>query len=487
MLRYLDDPDQEFESDQQKQGVDELSEQENLSALASQVDVDQNKLDALDDDPISSIGIASEAEDEQVAILRQKIVGLEYRIGYLERIVKVSQMLSSTLTLEPLLQIIVQSATELTNTEACSIMLIDKHTGELRFSEATGGIDALRRVTVPMDNSIGGWVIRQNRPLLIRDAKNDPRWHGGVDETIDFETHSILGVPLHVRDRVIGVLEVINKRTEEGFNADDIQIATTLASQAAIAIENARLLDELQQAYRDLSEVDQVKNDFVSIASHELRTPLAVILGYATFLRDNVTGQASEQLEIVLSSAMKLRSLIDDMVNLRHIQTDNIQLSRSIFSFKQLILDVSKEFAEIIANKRLTLTTRFIPSDSPLNIDADRQKLYLVLSNLINNAIKFTPEKGRIHINVELKAHKYWLNVIDTGIGIPHTEYKRIFDQFYQVEPPLTRKYQGMGLGLSITKGMVEVHKGRIWVESVVGKGSNFVVVLPTAPDVQNM
>ena len=175
------------------------------------------------------------------------------------------------------------------------------------------------------------------------------------------------------------------------------------------------------------------------------------------------------------------------MVNLRHIQTDDIQLERTIFSLKQLILDITKEFFEIISSKQLVITTRFIPNDTPLNIDADRQKIYLIIANLVNNAIKFTPEGGRIHVDVQLKEHKYWINVIDTGIGIPKTEYERIFDQFYQVEPPLTRKYQGMGLGLSITKGMVEVHKGRIWVESVVGKGSKFVVVLPTAPDVQDI
>ena len=184
---------------------------------------------------------------------------------------------------------------------------------------------------------------------------------GGVDETTDFETHSILGVPLKVRDNVIGVLEVVNKKTEEGFNQDDIQIATTLSAQAAIAIENARLLDELQQAYRDLSQLDQIKGDFVSIASHELRTPLAVILGYATFLRDNVTGQASEQLEIVLSSAMRLRSLIDDMVNLRHIQTDDVQLERSMFSLRQLVSDVTQEFSELVTGKQQILTTKFIP------------------------------------------------------------------------------------------------------------------------------
>jgi len=383
------------------------------------------------------------------------------------------------------LQIIIQSATELTNTEDCSILLIDKNTSELRFAQTGGGTrEALKDVTVPMDDSIAGWVIRKDRPLLIRDAQNDPRWHQGVDETLDFETHSILGVPLKLRDKTIGVLEVVNKKGETSFNEDDIQIATTLSAQAAIAIENARLLDELQQAYEDLSQIDQIKNDFVSIASHELRTPLAVILGYATFLRDNLTGQASEQLDIVLSSAIRLRALIDDMVNLRHIQTEEVQLQRAIFSFRQLVKDVVKEFSELVDGKQQTLTTRFVPADNPLNIDADRQKIHLVVANLLSNAIKFTLEGGRIHINVELKGHKYWVNVIDTGPGIPKSDYEHIFDQFYQVGPSLTRRYEGMGLGLSIAKGMVEVHQGRIWVESVVNKGSKFAFVLPTAPDV---
>jgi signal transduction histidine kinase len=130
------------------------------------------------------------------------------------------------------------------------------------------------------------------------------------------------------------------------------------------------------------------------------------------------------------------------------------------------------------------LTKKFVPNNDPLNIEADRQKIYLVFANLISNAIKFTGEKGRIHINVELKGYKYHVNVIDTGIGIEEDQYERIFDQFHQVESSLTRKYQGMGLGLSIAKGMVEIHEGRIWVQSVVGKGSNFNVILPSASDI---
>lgn len=482
MLKYLGNPQGESNSSQQSETNSWSEESGNLAAETPNDDHSQPEESLPNWEP----AMEPDNELDRATMLGQKIEGLERRIGYLERIVKVSQILNSTLSLEPLLQIIIQAATELTNTEACSIMLIDKRTGELRFAEATGGAsEALKKVSVPLDNSIGGWVVRKDRPLLIRDARNDPRWHRGVDDTTDFETHSILGVPLKVRDEVIGVLEVVNKKSENGFNQDDIQIATTLSAQAAIAIENARLLDELQQAYRDLSQLDQIKGDFVSIASHELRTPLAVILGYASFLRDNVTGQASEQLEIVLSSAMRLRSLIDDMVNLRHIQTNEVQLDRSMFSLRQLVLDVTQEFSQLVTGKQQILTTKFNPNDSPLNIDADRQKIYLILANLISNSIKFTAEGGRIHLNVELKGYKYWINVIDTGIGIPKSEYGRIFDQFYQVEPSLTRKYQGMGLGLSIAKGMVEVHKGRIWVDSVVGKGSNFTVVLPSAPDVE--
>ena len=484
MLKYLDGPPEKSGPDEELKATVETEEVEAdaLTEVGGEVAQTDEAEVLLEQEP----GVTS-GEDEQVSALQEKIMGLEQRIGYLERIVKVSQILNSTLSLEPLLNIIVQSATELTDTEVCSIILVDKNTQELRFAEATGGVsDALKKVAVPLEGSIGGWVVRSNRPLLIRDAKNDPRWHGGVDETTDFETHSILGVPLRVRNQVIGVLEVVNKRSKEGFTQDDVQIAETLAAHAAIAIENARLMDELQQAYRDLSEIDRIKGDFVSIASHELRTPLSLILGYAAFLKANVTGQASEQVDIVLSSAMRLRSLIDDMVNLRHIQTDDVQLERSMFSLRQLILDVVKEFNDLVKAKDQILTTKFTPNDLPLNIDADHQKTHLVLANLLSNAIKFSGEKGRIHINVELKGHEYWINVIDTGIGIPQSECSRIFDQFHQVEPSLTRKYEGMGLGLSIAKGMVGVHRGRIWVESVVGKGSNFTIVLPTAPDVAN-
>ena len=419
--------------------------------------------------------------DPRDELLEQRIATLERRIAYLERIVKVSQIINSTLSLEPLLRIIIQSATELTHTEACSIMLLDKRTGELRFTHSVGeGSEGLRDMTVPLDNSIAGWIVRKRKPLLIRDAKTDPRWNSQIDKTIDFDTRSILGVPLKVKDEVIGVMELLNKIDEQGFVQDDIQIANTLAAQAAIAIENARLLDELQQAYDELAEIDQIKSNFVSIASHELRTPLSVILGYASFLREEVSGEAGEQIDIVLQSAMRLRSIIDDMVNLRHVDTGQAQLERDIFSMTELISDVAGEFDQLAKAKQQILRVD-LPEDR-LKIDADWQKIYLVLANLLSNAIKFTPPEGRVQISAQRKGEELWISVMDTGIGIPERDYDRIFDSFYQVEPSLTRRYEGMGLGLSVAKSMVELHSGRMWVESVVGKGSRFTVVLPISP-----
>lgn len=146
----------------------------------------------------------------------------------------------------------------------------------------------------------------------------------------------------------------------------------------------------------------------------------------------------------------------------------------------ELISEVVGEFTELARAKHQIV--RLELPDDPLKIDADQQKVYLVLANLLSNAIKFTPNEGRVQVSAQQKAEEIWINVMDTGVGIPQRDCDRIFDRFYQVEHTLTRRHEGMGLGLSIAKTMVELHGGRIWVESVVGKGSRFTVVLPVSP-----
>jgi len=410
--------------------------------------------------------------------LEEKVGILERRVAALERILKISQILTSTLQLEPLLQTIIQAATELTGTQAGSIMLVDKSTGELRFEAASGSKrEEVKRVTVPLEGSIAGWIVREGKPLMISDVRQDPRFYTRVDETTDFETRSILGVPLQVKGEVIGALEALNKTGDGIFTQADVQTLSTLAAHAAIAIENARLLTEIQKAYEELSELDRLKSEFVAIASHELQTPLTIILGYASFLKQEATGTASEQLDIVLRSALRLRSLINDMINLRHIETGEAELELEQLSLNELVTTLTAEFASLAEARKQTIGIK-LASQLPI-VKADRQKLHLVLANLLSNAIKFTPEGGGIQVAVEAKGNEVWVSVRDTGIGIPPREQERVFDRFYQVEPSLTRRFEGIGLGLSIAKGMVQLHGGRIWVESVEGMGSSFTFALP--------
>jgi signal transduction histidine kinase len=149
---------------------------------------------------------------------------------------------------------------------------------------------------------------------------------------------------------------------------------------------------------------------------------------------------------------------------------------------KELIAEVTNEFCELTRAKHQSVTLSL--AEAPLQIEADRQRVYLVLANLLSNAIKFTPAYGRILISALQKDQEIWVSVADTGIGIPEREQERVFDRFYQVESSLNRRYQGIGLGLSIAKSMVELHKGRIWVESVPDRGSRFTFALPISPSV---
>jgi signal transduction histidine kinase len=409
----------------------------------------------------------------------------EQRITYLERLVRISQTLNSTLDLESLLDLIIESATELAGCEACSIMLLDRRSGELRFARSAGETaERVKGLVVPLGSSIAGWVVRSGQPLLVADVKEEPRWNPNIDRTIGYDTRSIVAVPLKARDCTIGVMELINKAGPRGFNHDDLQIAGALAAHAAIALENARLMSELQVAYDKLAELDHLKGEFVNIASHELRTPLSVILVYASFLQEQVSGQASEQLAMVLQSALRLRAIIDDLVNLRHVDIGQAITECSSFSMKELIAEVAGEFSELCRAKSLSVTLS--PADTALDLVADRQKVHLVLTNLLSNAIKFTPAYGRILISALRKDEEIRVSVADTGIGIPQREQERVFDRFYQVGSSLDRHYQGAGLGLSIAKSMVDLHKGRIWVESVPDQGSCFTFALPLSPAIVN-
>ena len=417
--------------------------------------------------------------DAREAMYKERIKEMQRRISTLERVLRLTQAINSTLDLDPLLDIIVQAVTELTETESASIMLIDERTGDLRFQAVTGQKSAeVKPFTVPVEGSIAGAAITEDRPLLIRDVQNDPRWYQHVDKASGFTTRSIMAVPMKVRGEVVGVVEAINKRGDAEMTWEDVEILSTLASQAAIAIHNARLLAALQRAYDELNELDRMKSNFIAIAAHELRTPLSVILGYAMFLKNEASGpEEQEQLDAVLQSAMRLRSLINDMINLREVDAGEAMLELESFALQDMIDEAVEEVRPLAEAKEHQIVLSL--PEQPIIVTADRGKLSIALGNLLHNAIKFTPQGGQVGVRAGRYSDKAWFMVWDTGIGIPPKEVDRIFDRFYQVEPSLTRHYEGMGLGLAIVKEMIELHHGHVRVDSREGKGSAFTVTIP--------
>ncbi len=396
------------------------------------------------------------------------------------KLVEISLTLNSTLEPDRLPQLIIKMATNLLNSEGASILLLDENTHDLYFAAATGGDpDELRNIPVPMEGSIAGTIYRNNEPLIINEVAKDPRHFQQVDAKTELQTRSLIGVPMTIRNEVIGVLEALNKRAGE-FTEDDTRTLEIIASTAAVAINNARLLDALKRAYEELGRLDRMKTDFISIASHELRTPLGIILGYAALLQEEAGGESSEHAETVLNQALRMRSLIEDMTNINTMKVGSKELDLHDLPLQDPARLAQEEVSDLILAKGQVLTSNMPPD--PLIAKIDAPKITMALINLLNNAMRFTPAKGQIQLNVEKHGSEGWLSVVDTGMGIPEDQVNKIFDQFYQVENHMTRHHQGMGLGLSIVQAIAEAHEGRVWAESPgPDKGATFTIALPLA------
>lgn len=396
----------------------------------------------------------------------------------IRRLVEVCRSLSGHPDLEPLLHAIIESSSELTGSENSSILVPDEEKHALRFLVAPWYIlDKMKSLSVSIENSVAGWVYTHNQPFMLHQAENDERIHRVTDHELGFVTYSILAVPLSFKGKVIGVLEAVNKDSRARYNEEDIMILETLAAQAAVAIENRRLLDEVQQAYHKVVELDRMKSDFIAIASHELRTPLGVILGHATFLQETVAEDQREELEIIVRSAMRLKEIIEDFSNINHFEHGLSRLRRGQVIVQQVIQEVTDGFRDLALDHQVSISLS-LPQKHVV-IEGDERKIAVALREVVKNGVVFSNPGGQVRVKFELIPGYVKISVSDNGIGIPLEEQTKIFQRFYQVEKHLTRRHGGMGLGLSIAKDMIEMHGGKIWVESVEGKGSRFTIQLP--------
>jgi signal transduction histidine kinase len=407
----------------------------------------------------------------------------QQRIRRLERILSVSRDLTSTVALEPLLKRIVDTATEVSASEAASILLKNPRTGELHFrASSDGSAEQLVSIPVPVEGSIAGAVLSSGEPLIVNDTRADPRHYGEVGEQIGMEIRSLVAVPLQIDDRRIGVLELINRGGDRPFTPEDVETLTLLAAQAAVAIENARLVTELREANARLEKLGRLKSDVLTIVSHELCTPLSLIFGYASLLRTEVNaGEAGSQLQILYDAALRLKQNIETMLNLRYPETGKTAPSFGRFDLRETVAEACEDYGPLVRGQGLKLTAATSPE--PILVRADRYKIGVVLDNLLSNAVKFTPPGGEIYVTSVVRGNRVEVAVIDSGEGIPEEALERIFEPFEQSDDLLTRRHGGLGLGLPIARGLVEQHGGQLWAENVPDGGSRFVFTLPAAQE----
>ena len=400
------------------------------------------------------------------------------RIDHLERLLEVVRGLTTAPDLDTFLQSIISEASELTNSELSSILEYDSTAEELRFlSMQWFERDLLRPMGVPLDGSAAGWVFRKGQPLIIQDTKADKRHFAVVDRITKHDTQSLVAVPLMVRGEVIGVLEALNKKDDAHYTEEDQTILETLGALAAQAMRNHALERKIRGTRTEVAELERLKSDFIAITSHELRTPLGLILGHATFLRELAGDEFADQLDTIVRNATRLKDIVENLSNVENYQTGASRVRSNKVSLAKIVKDTILTFQDEAKTRNITLKVE--SNGSPFFIDADVVKISIVVSNLLKNAIQFTDPGGEVTVKVEEDSGYLKLSVSDTGIGIPARDLPRIFERFFQVETHLTRRYGGMGLGLSVAKSMVELHKGRIWVESEEGKGSTFTFLLP--------
>ena len=460
----------------------DTSSSDEIGSLAKDLDVMRDSIKQL-------FGELSDSKDKLEEYSRTLERKVEVRTQELARSVEelqalgeVSQAVSSTLDLQKVLATIVAHAVELSGTESGAIYEFDETSEEFelrathRMSEEL--IQAIRDSGVKLGETAVGWAGVNREAVQIPDILEEPTYP--TREIMKREGfRALLAVPLLREDRLIGGL-VVRRRAPGQFQKETVDLLQTFATQSALAIQNARLFREIEAKGRELEIASKHKSDFLANMSHELRTPLNAILGYTELIIDKIYGDVPENIQEVLERVEKngrhLLGLINDVLDLSKIEAGQLLLSLDDYSMKEVIHTVFTSVESLAAEKNLELKVSVSPEVA--HGKGDQQRISQVFLNLVGNAIKFT-EAGEVRVEATASNDNFVVSVSDTGPGLSEADKQMIFEEFHQVDGSSTRKKGGTGLGLSIAKRIVEMHGGRIWVESTVGKGSTFWFTLP--------
>ncbi len=431
--------------------------------------------------------------------------GLRDEHRRLASIFKISQTIASILELDRLLRRAVDLVIEVLGAERGFIYLVDEDDSKPTVRVAR---DVNQRDLAPADYQINTEVLErvhtEQKPQVTTEefllpAKNRSRKVR--------QLRSILCVPLRFKDRALGLIYVDNQLVQNLFQEQDVNLLATFAAQLAVAIENARAYlkiaelnigleekvrertEELLRAKMVLEKANLMKDEFLANMSHELRTPLNAVIALADILSEETFGPLNEKQKKyvgdIVQSGTHLLSLINDILDLSKIEAGQMQLQLSEFDLNKLLNDSLIMVKEKAAKHSIALVLD-LDTTMPL-VRADHRKVKQVVFNLLSNAVKFTEDGGKVAIRSRLGENEAVVMVEDTGIGISRENQGRIFSGFQQIDSSLSRKYPGTGLGLALSRRFVELHGGRIWVKSDVGKGSNFSFAIPLTPDAPHL
>jgi signal transduction histidine kinase len=400
---------------------------------------------------------------------------------------EVSRAVSSTLDVETVLDMIVSRASQLAGAAGCSIYEYDEAAEqfELRATHHydTEFVEALRGSPLRKGEGLMGRAAEMREPVQVSDITQPGAYQSSVRDTlIRFGYRALLSVPLLREDQIIGSLS-FNRKEPGEFPPEVIDVLKTFATQSALAIQNARLFREIADKSRQLEAVSRHKSEFLANMSHELRTPLNAIIGFSEVLAEKMFGDVNdkqaEYLQDILESGRHLLSLINDILDLSKIEAGHMELEAAGFHLPSAIDNALTLVRERATRRGITLGSTI---DERLGlIRGDERKVKQVLLNLLSNALKFTPESGRIDVGAALRGELAEVSVADTGIGIAPADQETVFEEFRQVGAA-EKRAEGTGLGLALSRKFVELHGGKIWVRSELGHGSTFTFTLPLRP-----
>jgi signal transduction histidine kinase len=421
--------------------------------------------------------------------LRARTTELTRSVEQLTALGEVGRAVSSTLDIDTVLDTIVSRASHLAGADGCSIYEYDQASEQFHlratYNFDAAFVEAIRAVPLQKGEGLMGRATEMREPVQIPDITQPEAYQSGVRDTIiRFGYRALVSVPLLREDQIIGSLS-LSRKVPGAFPREVIDVLKTFATQSALAIQNARLFREIADKSRQLEAASRHKSEFLANMSHELRTPLNAILGFSEVLAERMFGEVNEKqaeyLQDILSSGRHLLSLINDILDLSKVEAGRLELELGRFH-----LPTTLDNALILVRERATrhgITLSQTVDPGVADIVADERKVKQILLNLLSNAVKFTPEGGRVGLTATPTDGGITIAVSDTGIGIAPEDQGPIFEEFRQVGREDARKQEGTGLGLTLAKKFVELHGGRIGVQSQVGQGSTFSFTLPVRLD----